>query len=105
MKQPAINFDAITYETAARPTGRGIIAPMSDFHKAVQATYGMESQAVSIPVPTAPAAFLSQVRATFRKHGHKLALKHKQEGGSLFLWAEEARTRKPRKKKETVLIP
>jgi hypothetical protein len=79
------------------------MAPLAPIHTAILGTYGAEGQSISIPVPTNQAAFLSQCRATFRKHGHKVKLAHRQEGGALLLWAEEARTRKPRKKKEAVI--
>jgi hypothetical protein len=76
---------------------------MAPLHEAVLGTYGLDGQSISVsPVPSNPAAFLSQMRATFRKHGHKIRLMARQEGGALLLWAEEARTRKPRKKKDTV---
>lgn len=99
-KYPPVDFATLTFSPAGRPLARGV-APLAPIHEALLATYNTQGASVSVaPPPVHLAAFLSQLRATLRNHGHKVRVAHRLEGGALFLWAEEARMRKPRKKKE-----
>ena len=95
-----IDFEALTYEPAARPLPKGA-TPLHPIHTALLATYGQEGASISLPMPTNTAALLSQLRVTLRKHGHKVSVKSRQVGDKLLLWAEDARPRKARRKKAT----
>jgi hypothetical protein len=95
--KPAVNFADIEFKTAERPASRGY-APMLDIHNAVLATHGTGTS-VQVKTPPDVPAFLAQMRSTLRKNGHKVRVAKSVNNGTMSLWAEEPRERKPRKAK------
>lgn len=94
--KPPVDFGNISFESAARPASRGY-APMLPIHEAVMATHGTGTS-VQVKTPADVPAFLAQMRSTLRKNGHKVRVAKSVSNGTMNLWAEEPRERKPRKK-------